>query len=467
MFEEKEIRFRNLILKILLKWKVILLVSLIFAAAVPAFKYVRDKQKNEKNSKLMYDKREYAMSLSDLYRQLDAVDSSLKRYDAIGDTMEQVHFIQLQYFVNVKTDDIDKLSASDQVLAKIAQSVNAAQDDITRMYAGYVTSAEFINNVLEGSTVEEQQFRAFMKTNVYGHNLILRFALIGDMEESVVRDRAKDLIEAQSDRFQFAGAHEIKLVAQHMTTEAAVEIYDGMYNATHQVYSIGLWVGNIEKNASENDIAYARAVADGKGEFGKPITVAGSGKKLGFSKKFAVVGFVLGLFLMCFYYACYFALSGRLQDTDELSKAAGLHLFETVEAASKKKRHGIDKKLTYLLHNNKRKLSLEQQVKAVVSAVSLFCEQNGLKTITLTSSMYGELDEETMSFLVNGLRLEGLKAEYVDDIAYDKNALRACADADGTVLIEQIGSSVLTEIEKEILSAREYKVNMIGSVIFE
>ena len=468
MFEEKTINLKNLLLKVFMKWRMILLFALVFAAAVPAVKYLRDRKTiAARNQGVRYDSKENTLALADLYRQFEVANTSLKKYEILGTDLNGVHYIKLQYFVGVEDAKYDKLLPSEQLLAKIGANLTSAPEDIARLYTGYVSSAEFINKLIDGTDISEAVFRQYMKTSVNGHNFTISLPLLAGMDESAARAEAKELIGAQSERFQFAGDHDLTLVAQHMTTEVADDVIGNQYTAINQVYNINLWITNLEKTASKNDINYAKALAAGKVEMGKPYVDPSLTKRAHFSKKFVVIGFIIGIMLMCFYYACKFALSSRLQETDELGKATGIRLFATIEAPRKRKRRGLDAKLAYLLHNNKRKLNTEQQVAASVSAISLYCEQSGIKNVALSSTLFGKLDEELVSFIVNGLKLSGISCTYVDDVAYDKNALTACTKAGGTILVEQLGVSVLSEIEKEIKAASEYDIGIIGSIILE
>ena len=425
--------------------------------------------RREESSKvrIMYDKEENVMTLVDLYGLFHIVNDSLRDYDVLGEDLTNVHWIKLQYFIVVNSNDYNGLEANEKLLARLSDSMLSEPEDIARLYSGYISSAEFINQILDGSSITEPVCRQYLKTTVNGHNLTVSLAVLGDMDETKIREKAKELIASQSDRFQFAGEHELKLVSDHTTTQIATDALEEKNAIVAQMYSINNQIANVEKNSSENDIAYAKAVIDEKIEMGDTLVQVTKPQKKRSIKLYVVLGFLLGGFLMCFYYACRYALSSKLQEAGELQQASKIPLLETVEDPSKRKRYGIDKVFTYWLHSNKRKLTTEQQVAAVVSAISLYCEQNDIKSLCFTSSLFGNLNEEVISFILNGLKLENITGELVDDISYDKKALRACAEAGGTVLIEQVDRSLLGEIEKEIKTANEYQVNIIGSVIFE
>ena len=143
-------------------------------------------------------------------------------------------------------------------------------------------------------------------------------------------------------------------------------------------------------------------------------------------------------------------------------------MFETIEVPVQKKPFDkVDDLLRYYLHNNKRKLSKDQQINAIVSAITLFVEQNDINTICMSSSLFGNAEDKLMREIVDAVGKDGISVTFVDDIAYDKEALRKGADSDGLIIIERIGQSLLSEIEKELITANEYRVRVLGAVILE
>ena len=103
----------------------------------------------------------------------------------------------------------------------------------------------------------------------------------------------------------------------------------------------------------------------------------------------------------------------------------------------------------------------------VASSISLFSEQNDTKEICLSSSLFEKLKDDALKGIARAIEDKKITVKVVDDIAYDQEALETCSKADGVILIEQVGLSLLSEIEKEIKMAGEYQIRILGAVVLD
>ncbi len=476
MFDEREISIKNMVISALLKWRMIIVVAVLFAVAVPLVKYGLDQRKNAQEvervimAEDIYDANVGA--LADLYEQYNALNEQLNQYVRAGIDPSAVKYAYIQYYIEpdqVATNG----DASDTLLLKMADKLNANSDDTATLYQYYLQSDEFVRPLMETVGIQEEAaFRQAYQVTVLGHNLRVKMPYTDEVDVDLMISTAENLIDGKKSEFQIAEKHTLKLISTGRNVERNTTLSTDQYNLTYQRYNINRWIVQVQNEMTPDQISYAQKIADGTIKEGDdmPVSVLSSGEEeeVTIQIKFVIIGAFLGFFLMFAWYAAKYAMSGKLASMEEISGMAKVRVFETLELPRKKKvLHGLDDKLIYLLHNNKRKLNEDQQIAAIVSAISLYAEQNEIKTVCLTSTRYGKLNEDVMTKIVDSLAKEHLEVKLVDDVAYDKDALRACVAADGVVLVEQVGRSVLSEIEKLLKSANEYKINVIGSIVLE
>ena len=479
MFEEREINIKNVILTALLKWRKIFCVALIFAVALPFAMYELDAWRNRQEEERMITAEDFnnvnVGALADLYEQYNSLNEQLNQYTKSGVTPGAVKYVYLQYYMK-PISTASSGDASDDLLLKMAEKMNADEDDLANLYQNYIMSEEFVGAMMNAVGMEEETiFRQFLNITAEGHNLYIMIPYEKNEDTDAMISIADELVQDKQVDFQVAEEHELKFVSSGKMEGKNSTSVTEQYNLTYERYNINRWISVLQNDLTKEQIAYARHVATGDIIEGEEIPASLLSELEGEEKPevtirvtFAVVGAFLGFFLMFAWYVVHYAMSGKLDAVESMTKVAKVRTFETVELPRRKKFcHGIDDKLFYWLHNNKRKLTMEQQVAAIVSAISLYAEQNNVKKICLTSTRFGKLNEDVTEALLKGLANEKLDATLVDDLAYDKTALRACVAADGVVVVEQVGKSVLTEIEKLLKSAGEYKVNVIGSVVLE
>ncbi len=225
-------------------------------------------------------------------------------------------------------------------------------------------------------------------------------------------------------------------------------------------------INQLEASISKEMAKYAKDIADGKTGIEKPEIIL---TPISFVwTKYVIFGMFGGLLVTVLPLAFSYIISDKLYCSYIIPEQAGIRLLGTLEMPDARKQWGnsIDKMIIYGLHTNKRKMDKTQQLNAIVSATVLFAEQNGIRSICFTSTVL-RTAKDVMEQLASMLLNEKMEVKLIDDIAYDKDALREGTKSDGIIIVEQIGESLLTEIEKEIIVAKEYNVSVVGAIVLE
>ncbi len=476
MFDDREMNLKNLFFTVLLKWRWIILFGLIVAVAMPTYKYMSDKKAAKTGAKtITVDETSMVdvATAAQLYSEHDMLKSQIAIYDEMSESnldFTNMRNIYVQYYVE-EEDSLKGSSAHPELYyGDIARAITETADDLTQVYISLANDDTFLRDILEisESGMSELLFRQFVVTTTKGHVFSIQMACGENANAPEVVGRIRNAVEQRSERLQFVRPHKLVLVSSGEIRSKAQAVLSDKYNVSNQLYNVENWLTNIKKNISTDYMTYARYVADGEIKLGEKLVIKSSDTKVYFKKKLMVIGFAAGAFVGAFIFACLYIISMKLHMAEDISECAKLRVFEVVEAPRKRKLFGfVDRLLARPISSNRRKLDFEKQIASAVSAISLYAEKNEVKNVAITGSLYDKIDEKVTNSLVSGLKAEGISAEVVDDIAYDKAALKTCAKADGVVILEQLRKSLIGEIERELNCAREYDINVIGAVVLE
>ena len=476
MFDDREMNLKNLFFTVLLKWRWIILFGLIVAGALPTYKYLSDKKAAKTGAKtITVDEASMVdvATAAQLYSEHNMLKSQMAVYDEMSESnldFTNMRNVYVQYYI--EEDESLKGSEAHPELyyGDIARAITETADDLTQVYISLANEDTFLREVLQisESGMSEMLFRQFVVTSAKGHVFSIQLACGENANATEIVRKVREAIEARSERLQFVRPHSLVLVSSGVIRSKAQVVLSDKYTISNQLYNVENWLTNIKKNISTDYMTYARYVADGEIALGEKLVIKSSNTKVYFKKKLMLIGFLAGAFVGAFFFACLYIVSMKLHMAEDISECAKLRVFEVVEAPRKKKIFGfIDKLLGRPISSNRRKLDFDKQIASAVSAISLYAEKNSVKNIAITGSLYDKIDEKITNSLVSGLKSEGIHAEVVDDIAYDKAALKTCAKSDGVVIIEQLRKSLVGEIERELNCAGEYDINVIGAVVLE
>lgn len=181
-----------------------------------------------------------------------------------------------------------------------------------------------------------------------------------------------------------------------------------------------------------------------------------------FSKKYVVLGFVMGIFLAALYLVCVAVLSNKLQQAEELVRFYKLRQFGILTQGKGSK--GITGFLLRIKYRNQKMLSAEASVKLAVSNLELYCQKEGITKLFLTGSEIERVDKSTITKFVDGLKAKGIQTVYGENICYDAAAMREASEAGHVVLVEITDVSIYQEIEKELRMLKDWNVDVAGCV---
>ena len=474
MFDVKDISIREMLLWVLLKWRLIVVVAVILSAVTPIVinaigqrKTTETQQESDSEQDPISFQITNISLLADLYSQSYQIEERLKWNSQLGDDNGTLRYVVVQYYIEPEKNKEGK----DIVNSKTIGS----------MFGTFVISDSFVNSLLEtiNTPIDPELYRKYIETETDNDNLTIKIPCPIESDEDKLATVIKKMINDKVADSQNNMKYVMNLINEGFRDEQNEAILKERKDLNETKNKQNTLISSAIKGMSDDQIDLAKELAEGmlsEDEIrNKLITIspddAGMVSQTGFGVQkvlvFALIGMIAGVLVVTVGLCEVYVISVRLHSKSELTRRAGIMVMGALEIPDSKHMTKIDELIRFYLHSNKRRLSKAQQISDVVTALCLYLRQNSITSICFTSSSYSK-DIENLSFdIIEEIRGRGVESKFVDSIVYNKESLLACSQTNGIVIFEQLDKSFLSEIENEILIAKGYELNILGAIVFE
>ena len=478
-FRQEEINLMDLIFYCLEKWRWIVAFMLILAVAAGAYKYrgvVKENQAKQEAAisaeededeghivkvdlqSVSYYEQAIAENTNALERQKEYLDNSVVM------DMDSYHISTgtLSYYLE-GGDHVDSLLAafgayvSDGRLAERMHSADAtvSVEDLRYLTSFsnsfdaiyQVTSNQTIRTAAPESTVFQIEIRMPEETSCR--------AYLKSADEALVSYSAK----LQSE----VGEHKLTLLSSTQSDMMDTDIKNYQDN-TRTAYLTA--VRNLQ--ALRTELETLRNTAEIPEEPDETGAVVLADPKSA-AVKYAVVGLVLGAFVVCFVLMLLYMMGGKLQNTDNFKIEFGMPLLGVVRDSGKKKKlfGFIDNWVFRLKEGSYASIGFEEQIKMAASnvqaAIARMSSDQEMQKVMLAGTM-AEKDAAALCAKLSS-ELQGISLSPYMQIVYQSSALKELENYDGVLFLEKKGASSSAMIQQERKSASDRNVTVLGAIV--
>lgn len=161
-------------------------------------------------------------------------------------------------------------------------------------------------------------------------------------------------------------------------------------------------------------------------------------------------------------------LGNKFQTPYEVSDCFGITLLEVVDVEEKKKRNNfIDKQIRRYFRKNNEGSSLKEKMSMIETDIGVVCKKQGLKKVFVTSSVQTDKIKAIKEALQNLGEKNELELTMGESVLTDNHSLEQLSESEGVILIEEIASSNLADINEEVNVCKKYDVSIIGMIVSE
>ncbi len=478
---QEEINLMDLIFYCLEKWRWIIVFMVILAVAAGAYKYRSTVQENKASE-------EAARALEEGDEEDDVnvvkVDmQSVAFYEqAIAENTAALDK-QKEYLDNSVVMDMDSYHVVTGTLSYYVEGGDRL-DSILAAYNAYVSDgrlAEKLNSIDGDVSVEdlrylisfEDSFEAIYEVD---SNQVLRtsapertvFQIIIRMPDNsscnAYLKSANEAIASYSGKLQSEiGEHKLTLLASVQSEMVDSDIKSYQEN-TRTAYLTA--VRNLQTLRTELETLRDTAeIPEQQDETGAVVLADPKSSAI----KYAVVGLVLGAFVVCFVLMLLYMMGGKLQNTDNFNMAFGMPLLGVVRDPGKKKKifGFIDNWVLHLREGSYASIGFDEQIKMAASnvqaAIARRASNGGLQKIMLAGTMTEK--EAAAVYTKLSAELQGVSLSPYMQIVYQSSALKELENYDGILFLEKKGVSNASMIQQERKAASDRNVTILGTIV--
>ena len=479
--EERVVNIGRLFINIVKKWRAMLIYGLLLAVCFVGLKYLKDwKNYSQLEEEITTDSLEETLTTDEygnvtsyvsLFEQLESIKQ--QRTNRLQYQLDPYNkkVLILNYAISLLDTNNDKVDVGTEIANHLSDSVVINQ--LATIYCNHILSDALIKEISKlTNNMEEGDLTALINSSYSNGVVCIQIAYIDGMDIQAIADIINNDMAQFSGDLQKISEHELTLTDETynvIVDNDLAKIQTEMYT---QIYNLQSQINNLENNFDDAEKEYVRVFLEdrAKGEIEEVDTeeVTDLQTKPTISKKWALIGFVLGIMLVCFWELMKYIFSDKLHSSDDLTDYLHLQIFgHQLTGEKKESPKGIDGLIYKLENRNKKVLSPEDQKEIIISGIRLYCEQNNLKEIVLTGTDIEGIDDAYIDEIKCSLNNAGINVSVEKNIYYYPESLQNCVKTPNIVLFETIESSIVNEIENVLVKAKEYNINVLGAVVME
>lgn len=487
---EFKINLKEVIWDLLSQWKAILVVSLAMMLLVTGAKYRKDTNAYEA---AMHAREAVQMEgsaderISDIIASLP--DDEVATVQFLVNQLEWIE-TEKEYMNNsilMNTNPANQRTLLLDYYVSLSDVNEATMTALVNGYKGYLRSDNLINAV--GQFVSPGVERKYISelisitdnnnsiTDSASDGAVLEISIVLPSEadaEAVEKAMTSTLTEYSSELRNRIGEHSISLISSSETYLFNNDAVNNHNNIISAVYNLQNNAKNMQLSLSDGQKAAIESIKAIKKESSEIATgsqqnIDESNQELknneistpGFSKKYAVLGFVLGALVYAFIYLLIIIIRGRVNYASDAQCYTQSRLIGEVYEKTEKK--GLWK----LLHSNlvnsyryRNKMDADIQKHKASDMLEAVCRREGISDAVLINlsgeknkELFGELAKKEVA---NGIKLKSIE---VDEDEIGKRLLST-----SNVFFAVDSETKVSYLTKVAALCNDYNVNTLGSI---
>lgn len=466
MRKEIYISVKDLVAECIRKAWIIIILMLLFAVLLGAYKYKKDV--NESNSTV----KEEVNNVDDAISKLSESD-----YNKVMSYIKLVDFVKQQesYVSNSLLMKMDPYHAN---IANLQYYVSATdenkQKDAVVAYLSYISNGGLAEDMYENDdSVSFEDLKSAItcdaigpvSSNVMmeGYTNVINIMVYGESEKqckSFVENIKNNLVQYNT-KINAVTENTITLIDESYSVQTSTVL---LSYQTDRMNNLATWNTRVleeEKELDQANLALAKQimeldenVAENKDE------EVENNKKVSISKKFVILGAFAGFALSILGIIIVYIIDGRLKTEKELQMMYGIRTFGSIIVSGKPNVfENIADKVCYRANSNKP----DETGEYCVSQIITLCKNTDTKNLVLVGEEKVYNDINNLQILQK-LNAGGVKAEYIGDVVNDAVAIRELKKEKKVVLLESARKSFYVNIEQQINEIQNQGVEILGYI---
>lgn len=461
---------RDIIFKLIIQWKAVLLVCVIFAFIMTGMKYYKDI--TSYRAALLLEQEQQAMSLSEIDSKTNDILEGLgKDRAAVELILKQESWIeQERQYLN---DSIYMQCEPGRVKSVKIVAFFTAQEGsynyIFQQYKGFFMSDDFISGIKEiwGNDIGDSYIRELIKVRASEDEseqgiptFILRVIIPDDVDAEQALEYVSGKMHECNAIVGAKNEHKMQIASADITVEVDEEMDDRKSKAITNFNNVqsALRTNRTSLSASQN-AAYEsikkiqKSIKDNNSEEANR-NISSADNKPRISKKYAIMGFVMGLITYALVLLLIMLYRNKIWSSKDAEYYTRTRLLGLIVYMEEHK--GLQK----LLHSRKLEMLIYNiddtkiQNNKTIRTVQAVCSNNNVNKVTLFD--FSETDSVSHDYISN-------IGENLEEKGIETNVVRGSDDIDEMIIANSNNSLLVLEFNRTNVRDLVYVMNLLSN----
>lgn len=450
---EQEIDLKDLMFAVLYRWKPIVLIAIVFALLLGGFKMVTQYQSLNDEEALQKADEEFQKDLELFQKNKENAEREIEN---LTESIEkQQEYLEESMLMNMSPYNVWESKVAlfikteyTVVPGMIYQEVNY-NSTVLQAYRTALTNLEFLKSVAEKVGMEERYLAELVTVTIDGNMLMLQAR--ADKESTVrqiMRELRGGIAKAQPTINNSIGRHTISEVSSSIGSTVDLALSDTQKSQQDRLISLN---DSLDKKRTE-----LVEMEEPTQESSPKMSALKSGIQ------YAVLGGVLGGFMVVFFVCVSFLMSDKLYSAKDLRNRYRLKVLGTLPVIGKKQRDSVSAWFARL-EGRANPAAAESEYGLIAANVKNYTDK--LRNLLIVGTAADETIVSVSEKL--GALLPGLHIVHGGNMLQETEALAKLAECDGVILVEQCGYTLNGNVAAELEKVTDLQKPVIGCVVFE
>ena len=489
--KEFTINAKNLLYRVLLSWRMMILLAVIFAVLANCYgiysNNVKVKSKNtsssvrlarlENNITLAKD----ALSESEIKDTEDRLDTYFRldeQYSNLQKYLEESKLMHIDYQKAAVWSLSYYVDDHYRVEYPVMESKSYAED-IAFSYSIFMQDMEIVDSIANIYGIEAKYVPEMIRTNARAQ--FFNIDIVGENEEQcsqvaiLIKNYIEELKKRNPGNFP---KHDLILESDTFTMGIDDFLYEAQIKKINELNNLRTLRINVQSGMLENQKKYFLSVVEYRDLMNEEktnysmlntIEIGNSISETTHTfiyKKLIVIGALLGILLGFLGAVFSYVLVPVIRVKENLSDGLHQQILGTVWLSQGKKKFAgfVDHTITKWFYGREGNFEFEKRIDMLGAGIRINMEKENLNNVFITGA------SERADSVIEGLK-ERIGKEYDvrtgECIIYNPEALKHFSESEAVVFVETAGDSRTEEVLKEIDLANRSKVRIIGFVLVQ
>ena len=456
---EQEIDLKDLMFAVLHKWRPVILVAVVLAVVLGGAKGAMT-YRQQNDPEVSKETREKYQEELDLYeKNKETAEREIENLKT--DIANQQEYLDKSIWINMSPYDVCEsridmyVTTGYEIMPGMVYQNQDYTDTILQAYQGLLTSSAVMEDVAKSVGTEPRYLKELVNVTIGTNGGQLNHLLTINVKHKTKSD-AKKVMDEMLDHMNelhgqvvaSIGEHTVNTVNSSVSAMVDLSLADTQRAETERLTSLNNSLEEKQKTLDELEEPEAAASS------------AMAALKSGI--KYAVLGGVLGGFMVVFFICVAFLMSDKLYSAKELKNRYRIKILGTMPIRRKKPIGKID---AWLNRMEGRAVEGNADTGYGLITANIRNYAENMKTILVT----GTADEAVLSEVTDRLAagLAGIHVMAGGNMLQDAETLKKLPECDGVVLVEQCMDAKYSTVAMEIERVTDLQKSVIGCVVFE